>query len=214
MEHAFQKLGDAIPRSPPRARFFPVILPVGACFMTWRSIVMTCVMYSAVSVPIRLSWNTPARDGALIFDAGIGLFFLADLAISFLTAFETTGKFENGSAAQAKGTDDADEGWVTDHGQIARKYLKGWFWVDAPSSIPVEMMEVYNIYVLDATQDDGVNLIASFRALRVLRLMRLLRLLKLGRFKERVEEQVRMCGNLQCTHRSQLRAHRSDASPV
>jgi hypothetical protein len=35
-----------------------------------------------------------------------------------------------------------DERWVTDRGSIALHYLRGWFWIDAPSSLPIELIDL------------------------------------------------------------------------
>ena len=62
---------------------------------------------------------------------------------------------------------------VTDRGKIAQRYLSGWFWIDAPSSVPVELIE---FFVHDPEKTSTLRIL---RILRMFRLVRLLRLLKL-----------------------------------
>ena len=59
--------------------------------------------------------------------------------------------------------------------------LRGWFWVDAPSSLPLEL--------LDLLPGDTSQL-SFLRFVRMFRLLRLLKLLKLDAIIEQIEEQV------------------------
>ena len=114
----------------------------------------------------------------------MSIIFLTDLGISFNVAF----------------LEDGD--WVTDRGRIARHYLSGWFCVDAPSSMPIELIELVldelepAPTILDAVgaskkpkHAGGAELaLPAFRIFRLLRLVRMLRLLKVRSYMTRVEE--------------------------
>ena len=97
-------------------------------------------------------------------EAGMSLLFLVDLVLSFNTAYLVDGE------------------WVRDREKIARTYIKGWFWIDAPSSVPVEFIEL-----LIADGDAGS--LAAFRVLRLARLVRLAKLLKIAEYVSRLEEE-------------------------
>jgi hypothetical protein len=73
--------------------------------------------------------------------------------------------------------------WVSSRRAIAANYLSSWFWIDAPASCPVELLEL----ALVAYRTD-MSALSFLRMLRVLRLVRLLRLLKLGHYLTRIEE--------------------------
>lgn len=67
--------------------------------------------------------------------------------------------------------------WVTSRAKIAQSYLAGWFWVDVPSSVPVELISLF----FDAS---GLSVL---RFLRILRLVRLVKLVKVDEYIETLE---------------------------
>ena len=100
----------------------------------------------------QLTVSDEAVGAFLLFEAIMSLIFLVDVVLSFRTAYFFEGK------------------WVTAPGAITRCYLRGWFWIDAPSSVPVELLEI-------AVHTDTASL-GMLRFLRMFRLVRLLRLLR------------------------------------
>ena len=127
--------------------------------------IMLLIIYSSVAVPVRFCFNAEAEGLAWVFEVCVSLLFLTDLLLSFGTAY------------------DEDGAWVHDRGKIASKYLRGWFWIDAPSSIPVELLEL----ALEHSDWSTAHL-AVLRVLRLFRLIRLLRLLKLDAYMAKLEE--------------------------
>ena len=70
-------------------------------------------------------------EGAMwCFDLFMSFCFIADLVISFHTALWVDGA------------------WVTSKSAIARSYMRGWFWIDAPSSLPLEVLAGRSIHAL------------------------------------------------------------------
>ena len=63
---------------------------------------------------------------------------------------------------------------------IRHSYLRGWFWIDAPSSIPLEL--------LDLIPGSSTSNFTILRLLRLFRLLRLLKLLKVDDLIERLED--------------------------
>ena len=96
------------------------------------------------------------------FEQTVTLSFIVDVCFNFNTAFL-----------------DEDERWIVDRGLIAQRYLSGWFWIDAPSSIPVEL--------LDMILEGDSSSLGLLKFLRLFRLLRLLRLLKLGEYVSALE---------------------------
>ena len=117
----------------------------------WDMLILVLILYSACAVPFRIGFASDAAGVVWLFEAGMTVLFLCDVYLSFRTAYY-----------------DNDEGWVTDRKLIARRYMRGWFWIDAPSSFPLELVEL----VTDAGS------LGMLRFLRTLRLFRLARLLK------------------------------------
>ena len=141
-----------------------VIVPTdGSWKSTWDIYMLLLIIYSAVAVPFRVCFSADAEGILWLFEAVVMTFsFIADVYFSFFTAF-----FDNGE-------------WVTDLKRIRRVYMGGWFWIDAPSSVPVELIELF--------AGGGNDSLALLRFLRLFRLLRLLKLLKLNAMFEVLEE--------------------------
>ena len=142
---------------------FVIIPEEGSWKLQWDLIILALVVYSAVMVPFRIAFSVPAEDAWWFFEVLLSLMFIADLVINFFTAI-----WEEGA-------------WVTDRYRIAIVYLRGWFWIDAPASLPIEL--------LDLLPGDSSQL-SFLRFLRLFRLLRLLKLLKLDQLIEQIEEQL------------------------
>ena len=172
-QHAFHRLVESRERESETRQSecctcLPIILPYGSRYLRWRFYTLACVLYTAVVVPIRLSWNEPATGAALMLESIIDVTFLVDVGVSFNTSYQN----EDGS-------------WVKDRALIARNYLLGWFWIDAPSSVPVELIQLCRVQ-----QDADTSGLSLLHVLRILRLARLMRLLRMNRLKELLEEEL------------------------
>ena len=150
-----------------------VIKEASAFKERWDVLVVLCILYSAFVVPLRICFRAEAEGAVWAFEMVVTLVFCADLTLNFHTAFLRDGE------------------WVTDKPSIARNYLQGWFWVDAPASVPVELIAlalpaVHAARGGEAPPDSGA--LAVFRILRLLRLVRMLRLLQIGAYLSRLED--------------------------
>ena len=90
----------------------------------WDILVGILIMYTAMIVPYRLGFGESAEGAMFWLEMSMDAIFIIDLVVSFNTAF-----LDNGE-------------WVTDRDQIASRYLRGWFLIDAPASIPVDAIEL------------------------------------------------------------------------
>ena len=138
-----------------------IILPSDPWKEAWDLFILAFILYSAVMVPYRICFSSTAEDFWFAFEQLVTLSFVVDVVFNFNTAYLE------------------DERWVVHRGRIAVRYLQGWFWIDAPSSVPVELLDVF-------LEGDSSNL-AALRFLRLFRLLRLLRLLKLGEYIANIE---------------------------
>ena len=152
------------PSRAPKETDTGVILPTHPIKEAWDLFIMVLILYSSVAVPVRYCFDAEAVGLAWYFEVFVSLAFLTDLFITFRTAFDEDGE------------------WVLDSGRIAQHYLRGWFWIDAPSSIPVELLEVA------IPSDWSTSHLEVLRVLRLFRLIRLLRLLKLDDYIAKLEE--------------------------
>ena len=142
-----------------------IFFPVNDGKQAWDFTVMVLVLYSVAVVPYRISFEE--ATGLLFwFEALLQLFFVADVLVAFNTAYLH------------------GERWIVHRPKIAATYLKGWFWVDAPASIPTELIDRF----VSGGQEGVYEVLPLLRALRLFRLLRLLKLLHLGDLVLRLEE--------------------------
>ena len=118
-------------------------------------------------VPVRVCFSEDATGFMWVLEVCMTFSFIADMYFTFNTVY-----FDSGTGQ-----------WITTRRQIALNYLKSWFWVDAPSSVPVELVDVF-------VQNNSLGLL---RFLRMFRLLRLLRLLKIEEYVDRTRTIVVFC---------------------
>ena len=157
---------------------FRVIYPDDPWKKRWDMLMLLLIIYSAALVPVRVAFHAEAEGWWFVFELSLSIAFMTDVAFSFRTAF----LFESGDQ------------WETRQWPIAQRYLSGWFWVDAPSAVPCELIELTLTGAVTLAGSLGlggvgssalVTDLSSFRLLRMFRLVRMLKLL-------RVEDYVRL----------------------
>ena len=146
-----------------------IIMPEGTWKEKWDLMILFLILYSAAIVPIRVCFNVDATGLLWVFEVSMSFCFLADVALTFRTAFF------------------ADGGWVKRPAEITARYLRTWFWIDAPSSLPLEL--------LDLATNGSAGGLALLRFLRMLRLLRLLRLLKIDDYMDQLEDRLEVSIN-------------------
>jgi len=158
-EVAYVARGQAPTENSERRRC--VIVPTDSWKESWDIVILTFILYSAVMVPFHICFKTDAEGWLGWLEISLTIAFVIDVVLNFNTAYYD------------------DETLVTDRGRIACRYLSGWFWIDAPSSIPVELIDMM-------MEGDSSNL-SALRFLRLFRLLRLLRLLKINEYITTIE---------------------------
>ena len=119
------------------------IMPVGSWKEKWDLTILFLIFYSAVTVPLRVCFAAPAQGFMWLLEVSMTLVFIYDVYLNFRTVY-----FDSRAGM-----------WVTGRPQLAQRYLTSWFWIDAPSSVPVELISV----VFDAH---------NLSILRILRMVR------------------------------------------
>jgi len=140
-----------------------LIMPVGTWKEKWDLVILMLIVYSAIAVPVRVCFDEDATGFMWYFEVSMTFGFITDMYFTFNTVY-----FDSGTGQ-----------WITTRRQIALNYLKSWFWVDAPSSIPVELVDL-----ICAGNSQQLGLL---RFLRMFRLLRLLRLLKVDEYIDTLE---------------------------
>lgn len=147
-----------------------IVNPQSDFKVRWDSMMMLLILYSAIMVPVYVAFDTEATGLVWVWEVFVSLVFMADVLISFNTAYQPVGSDE----------------WVVKRDKIAQQYItKGSFIIDAPSSVPVELIEVAFV---NANLDQQQSL-RILRVFRLFRLFRLLRLLKLRKYIQHIEEE-------------------------
>ena len=183
-----------------------ILFPCAPFKEAWDTMVLVLIIYSAVTVPFRVCFSSEATGGAWYLEVCITLLFLVDLVLNFNTAFE-----------------EADY-WVVSRPRIALNYLKGWFWIDAPSSVR-HALRARPLSQLQRTPPSGavhrphkparhclqvpVELITlmmpagkkhhnltMLRFLRMFRLLRMLRMLKVLVLMDRLSSRIELTFNV------------------
>ena len=150
-----------------------IFFPVGPRKKAWDAVVMLLILYSVVMVPYRVGFEAQAEGEMWYFEVAVTLFFCADLLATFNCAYL-----------------DGDR-WIITRSHIAANYLRGWFWIDLPASIPVELILL--LVPADGGSDgSNVGNLKMLRGLRMVRMLRLLKLLKLDEYIAALETELRV----------------------
>ena len=164
---------------PPGRRCFAIIDPDAGWKQQWDMFMLVLILFSAIAVPIQLAFDADAEGWFWWMQVAFSLCFVADLAMNFNVGFYEGGVLQ------------------TDERVIVQRYLQGWFWIDAPSSVPVEILEV----AMTSGGAESPEAIGLLRMLRLFRLVRLLRLLKVDHYVARLEEELEMWPRHRAPHR-------------
>ena len=145
-----------------KARQAGVFVPTDRWKEGWDMIVLVLIIYSAIFVPYRICFSAHAVGYWFYFEQAQTALFLIDVIFNFNTSFQE------------------EDRWVTSRAMIAGRYLQGWFWIDFPASVPIELLD----YFAGAQSEQW----GMLRFLRLFRLLRLLRLLKMGEYVADLED--------------------------
>jgi Ca2+-binding EF-hand superfamily protein len=137
----------------------------------WDLTQVMLLLYVAITVPLRAGFSLEVELWSVAFfvDAVIDLYFISDICLNFTTAFYRKDGMR-------------EDRFVP----IAINYMKGWFFIDLISTLPVS----YVPYFVDSGTDVSTSLAGddsggqNFRAMKALRLVRLSKMLRLARIKK------------------------------
>lgn len=137
-----------------------VIHPDSKFKTRWDMFMFALIIYVVIMVPYRLCFGAQAEGGLKWVEMAMDFCFITDCIINFNTAFIDKNKVLHVSRVD-----------------IAKDYLKGWFWIDIPASIPVDFI----VEFLISSQGGGTG---SLKLIRFLRLFRLFRVVKLAKVND------------------------------
>lgn len=139
--------------------------------MRWDIGIAICLAYNALLIPYRICFDQIADPEEFIFwfDRIIDLLFLVDVGINFYTGYVRT----------------SDGQVELQPYKVKLNYLKGWFWLDLPASIPWELV-ILAIFAGDSSltstkTGESAQLLKSTKTLKVARYIRFVKLVKVLR---------------------------------
>ncbi|ETV84250.1 hypothetical protein H257_03509 [Aphanomyces astaci] len=130
----------------------------------WDLFMIVLLVYTSLLTPYEIAFvETVTVDGLFMVDRSVDLSFLMDMGFNFMTPF----------------VDKENNQLIEDMGQIAQKYLTGWFILDFVSIIP------FDVISMTFKGDSGGPEISAKKDLtshlKIIRIIRLFRLIKLVR---------------------------------
>lgn len=84
----------------------------------WDLSLFVAIIYQSLSLPMRIAFEISTDDFSFYLETAIDSMFIMDVVLNFNTGFYEANTI------------------ITDRWEIAKDYLKFWFWIDLLSSIP------------------------------------------------------------------------------
>ena len=152
----------------PQSRLIYPMSWFGVVWISWTAIFL---IYTALVTPPMISFHWLDPDCTMLvtmpFDCLVDCFFLIDIIVNF-----NTGLFHMGE-------------YIDDRWEVAIMYLKGGFWFDLVTSIPVSFVELAVQPACEAAKSGGEAVdsgtLRMIRCIKPLRWFKILRVMKLGK---------------------------------
>ena len=116
----------------------------------WDTTVLVVAIWNSLAIPIQVAFEPSWAENPyyVVFDQGCNLMFMIDILIQLNTSFYSV---------------DGDE--IRNRKLIAKRYLKGLFFIDLVSSLPIENMPKYG---------KNLKVVAILKVVRIMRLNKLI----------------------------------------
>ena len=154
-----------------------VFLPFGTFKTWWDVFTLTFVIYTAVMLPMTLSFipsSLPVPIFMVMLELLMDIVFIIDIVLSFNTAYVKAGECI----------------LVIDRKEIARNYLKFWFPIDVAGSLPMDLI----LFFIDLARGNssfggggGGDSGSAVALVKILKIPKMMRLGRLFRFLSRFE---------------------------
>ena len=149
--------------------------------LRWDAVVVVCVLYNCMVLPFRIGFGDDEFGPLSVLELMVDVMFITDIFVNFRTGYFTFDKEEDEYILVLK------------QPQAMYHYAKTWFFFDLVSSLPVDLLLLFNMKS------------KTLLYLRFPRMLRLLRLPRLFRYLNRWEQQIgisrqafRMAKTLSC----------------
>ena len=131
----------------------------------WDMITGVALIFTALFTPFEIAYlSSPARwyDKTFLANRTVDIIFIIDIVIQFNLMQSVSDKY--------------GDRWITDHWDIIKRYLRGWFAIDTCSTL---------ISIVDIISVMGSDDLHQLKILRVMRVLRLIKLARLARVAHR-----------------------------
>ncbi|EFJ49704.1 hypothetical protein VOLCADRAFT_59193, partial [Volvox carteri f. nagariensis] len=139
----------------------PIYIPEEISRRAWDVLIMALVVWTAVTVPLSVSFGMPSSSEWQVLGYVITALFAVDLLVNFRTAYHN----HQGEL-------------VRDSATLAAHYMKAWFWVDLFGTIPFDTIVLWTGALKSAHGEASSAQLAALGFLKAPRLLRLGRLLR------------------------------------
>ncbi|CAK0874979.1 unnamed protein product, partial [Prorocentrum cordatum] len=130
--------------------------------LRWDIFIAVLLVIVAILAPFETAFLEVNFDGLFVINHFIDVAFATDLVLQFFTIR----KDENNKD-------------IVRHCDIAKAYLKGWFWVDFSSIVPVDAI----MMLMGRKTNSALDSLRTVKVVRLMRFLRLVRLLRLSKFQ-------------------------------
>ena len=141
-----------------------LLLPNDRFKTLWTIVIVILLIYTAIFVPYKIAFIEDESTFLTVLEAMVDILFGVDIFISFCSAVEDkSGKL------------------IVDHKEIAKVYLKGWFWLDFLACFPFQLIDFEDSFSNNKSVIRLARLPRLYRLVRLLRMVKMLRVLKNSR---------------------------------
>ena len=127
----------------------PIIHPESRGKFFWDICVLISALYVSIEVPVAIVYRLQTSSVISFLNWVVTFIYLLDIVVNFRTSFQSEGKF------------------IRDPQEIARRYLRSWFWIDLVAAFPLSAFLT------------GKSIAGIYRMVKLLRLSRLLKLMRI-----------------------------------
>ena len=140
----------------------------------WDMTTLTALIFTATVTPyeVCLIWAETEVNALFVINNLVNLIFAIDMVFIFFLPYSVK-----------------DEQPVKDHRQIARHYLRTWFFLDLVSIAPLDWLMVTDVLDTEAVNPSMLQMV---RLIRLFRLIKLARILRASRIFSRWENSISM----------------------
>lgn len=153
----------------------------------WDLSLFAAIVYQSITLPMRISFEMVTDTFTFYLETMIDSLFILDVMINFNTGFYEANTL------------------ITSRFEIAKDYLKFWFWIDLVSSIPytwifawsqgislrmIESDSALEELGLSANMTNAPQLLKLLKIAKLMKMLKLLRVMKLKKIMNKFDEYI------------------------